>query len=288
LHLRLCILKNSCLKSLRHERIGDLLHVSALDSSFFFVHCFFLSIYISYINIFFLFFLAAVCLLLASKVNDPKEFNYHQLLEVRNLLMSKEKKRCQCITRCSVQDLKQMVESCTHFVEPEPVTPAPVPTPITQQTKLKRRDHSSILAGPGYIVSPGEPIPVLYLQHQQQQLEENGTSTTAATASTNSTGSPPEPIRKLRMQPTFASLKAVAASELPISAADRNSAIVPDESAITDEMLLAEDSSSMFSPAVSTIGVGAPSSEGFGQSRRVSMSSSSTARDDGGLHRIGE
>ncbi|KAJ3018493.1 UNVERIFIED_CONTAM: hypothetical protein HDU68_011134 [Siphonaria sp. JEL0065] len=184
--------------------------------------------------------------------------------------------------RCSVQDLKQMVESCTHFVELDPPTPAPVHTPISQQTKLKRRGHSSILAGPGYIVNPGEPVPVLFLQQQQQQqLEENGAA--AATSSVNSTGSPPEPIRKLRMQPTFASLKAVAAGEVPISATagDRNSVLVPGATPTTptttsDDMLLAEDStSSIFSPTVSTVGVGAE------HSRRVSMSSSSTARDDG-------
>ncbi|KAJ3003695.1 UNVERIFIED_CONTAM: hypothetical protein HDU68_005555 [Siphonaria sp. JEL0065] len=175
-----------------------------------------------------------------------------------------------------------MVESCSHFVELDPPTPAPVPTPISQQTKLKRRGHSSILAGPGYIVNPGEVVPVLFLQQQQQQqLDENGAA--AATSSVNSTGSPPEPIRKLRMQPTFASLKAVAAGEVPISAAaaDRHSAVVPGATPTTltttsDDMILAEDStSSLFSPAVSTIGVGAE------HSRRVSMSSSSTARDDG-------
>ncbi|KAJ3004465.1 UNVERIFIED_CONTAM: hypothetical protein HDU68_005096 [Siphonaria sp. JEL0065] len=173
-----------------------------------------------------------------------------------------------------------MVESCTHFVELDPPTPAPATTPISQQTKLKRRGHSSILAGPGCIVNPGEPVPVLFLQQhqQQQQLEENGAA--AAIPSVNSTGSSPEPIRKLRMQPTFASLKAVATGEVPISvaASDGHSALVPRATPTTptttsDEMILAEDS--LFSPAVSSVGVGAE------HSRRVSMSSSSTARDDG-------
>ncbi|KAI9350863.1 hypothetical protein BDR26DRAFT_1003673 [Obelidium mucronatum] len=182
--------------------------------------------------------------------------------------------------RCSVLDLKQMVESCTQFVEQDPPPAAVVPTPNSQQSKLKRRGHSSILAGPGYIVHPGEPLPAVFTQQlPAQPMDESGTTT-----------SPPEPIRKLRMQPTFQSLKALAAgaSSVDLEAMDGLST-VPTKNFVLEE---GQDASAivedpiLLSPAVSTVGVGASSDgagAGFGQSRRVSvsMSSSSTARDDG-------
>ncbi|KAJ3119005.1 hypothetical protein HK100_000481 [Physocladia obscura] len=102
--------------------------------------------------------------------------------------------------RCSVKELKILVESISKFVEDEPHTGSG-PIPISQISRNKRRGLSSILAGPGYILKPGELVPPIF-SHQRRIAEV-------------ATDHPPLPIesnsrKPLRPKPTYSSLRAAA------------------------------------------------------------------------------
>ncbi|ORY47229.1 kinase-like protein [Rhizoclosmatium globosum] len=117
--------------------------------------------------------------------------------------------------RCSVTDLKILVEGCTQFVETDPtaISSSTVPTPSIQQSRLKRHgNNSSILAGPGYIVKPGDSLPAVFTQP--------AASITSGPPVMTHDATPITAVRKgLRTTPTFASLKAVAANGESISEA---------------------------------------------------------------------
>ncbi|KAJ3074055.1 hypothetical protein HDU98_012250 [Podochytrium sp. JEL0797] len=126
--------------------------------------------------------------------------------------------------RCSVLDLKLMVESCTQFVEPDPVsTPAAVPM---EGKKRSSEEQSSILAGPGFIVAPGDPMPMVFVQRMEREAaaaaaaaalvpEDDVEPTTPQDTSTMKRTAP----RTLRAKHTFASLKAVAEGETSLRGA---------------------------------------------------------------------
>ncbi|KAI8620330.1 kinase-like domain-containing protein [Chytriomyces sp. MP71] len=81
--------------------------------------------------------------------------------------------------RCSVNDLKLLVESITHFVETEPISP-PSTSPSTAPSK-RRGNSSSILSGPGWIVKDGETLPAIltFPNTEQPQKQLRGKETLA-------------------------------------------------------------------------------------------------------------
>ncbi|KAJ3250623.1 hypothetical protein HDU77_006480 [Chytriomyces hyalinus] len=174
--------------------------------------------------------------------------------------------------RCSVQDLKLLVESVTHFVEKEATTTTTASSTAksTANNRLKRRGHSSILAGPGYILAPGEPLPMLF------------------SAPTASSSPRKMPHQLLRTKETVSNLKAVAAASSSSAAAAgvdgvETSSVQSDSVAaspfsvsthIVESVVTA--AASLADPAVSAIISNVSESEDL---VRVSMSSSSTVNE---------
>ncbi|KAJ3229398.1 hypothetical protein HDU81_005402 [Chytriomyces hyalinus] len=168
--------------------------------------------------------------------------------------------------RCSVQDLKLLVESVTHFVEKEPTSTAAAASSTAKSTannRLKRRGHSSILAGPGYILAPGEPLPMLF---------------SAPTAS-SSPRKMPQPL--LRTKETVSNLKAVAAAAASSSSGlDGGETLSLQSSPFSVSTHIVESvvtaASALSDPAVSLVVPNVLDSEDL---VRVSMSSSSTVNE---------
>ncbi|KAI8841784.1 hypothetical protein BJ741DRAFT_593287 [Chytriomyces cf. hyalinus JEL632] len=172
--------------------------------------------------------------------------------------------------RCSVQDLKLLVESVTHFVEKEATstTAASSTAKSTANNRLKRRGHSSILAGPGYILAPGEPLPMLF------------------SAPTASSSPRKMPHQLLRTKETVSNLKAVAAASSSSGVAgmdggetlsvQSDSVAASPFSVSTHIVESVVAAASLADPAVSTIISNVSESEDL---VRVSMSSSSTVNE---------
>ncbi|KAJ3232014.1 hypothetical protein HDU81_003341 [Chytriomyces hyalinus] len=173
--------------------------------------------------------------------------------------------------RCSVQDLKLLVESVTHFVEKD-TTPASLPTTAksTANNRLKRRGHSSILAGPGYILAPGEPLPLLF-------------SAPTASSSPRKNSQP-----LLRTKETLSNLKAAvtATTVAAAVAGDAESQIVKTDSAAPSHVSASTHVPEVQpTPAVLTNVsplAGASNEVDADDAGCMSMSSSSTVHEDDG------
>ncbi|KAJ3231444.1 hypothetical protein HDU81_003751 [Chytriomyces hyalinus] len=169
--------------------------------------------------------------------------------------------------RCSVQDLKLLVESVTHFVEKD-ATAAPATTAkSTAHNRLKRRGHSSILAGPGYILAPGEPLPLIL----------------SAPSAISSPRKTPQPM--LRTKDTVSNLKAAVAASSGIGAADGESPTIQSDSVaaspfsvsthVPESVVMA--ASNLADTSVSAL---VSSDADMDDVRRMSMSSSSTMHEE--------
>ncbi|TPX75196.1 hypothetical protein CcCBS67573_g03542 [Chytriomyces confervae] len=170
--------------------------------------------------------------------------------------------------RCSVQDLKLLVESVTHFVEKDTTTPALATTAkSTAHNRLKRRGHSSILAGPGYILAAGEPLPLLL----------------SAPSAVSSPRKTPQPM--LRTKDTVSNLKAAVAASSGIGAADGESPTIQSDSVaaspfsvsthVPESVVMA--ASNLADSSVSALVSNDADMEDAG---RMSMSSSSTMHEE--------
>ncbi|KAJ3131656.1 hypothetical protein HK100_006145 [Physocladia obscura] len=102
--------------------------------------------------------------------------------------------------RCSVKELKVLVESVSKFVEDE-AHPGSGTIQTSQISRNKRRGMSSILAGPGYILKPGELIPSIF--SQQRRTAEVVTDHPPLPGESNSR-------KPLRPKPTYQSLRTAA------------------------------------------------------------------------------
>ncbi|KAJ3402544.1 hypothetical protein HDU80_004967 [Chytriomyces hyalinus] len=176
--------------------------------------------------------------------------------------------------RCSVQDLKLLVESVTHFVEKEATTTTAASSTAksTANNRLKRRGHSSILAGPGYILAPGEPLPMLF------------------SAPTASSSPRKMPQHLLRTKETVSNLKAVAAASSSSAAAAgagmdggetlsvQSDSVAASPFSVSTHIVesVVTAAASLADPAVSAIISNVSESEDL---VRVSMSSSSTVNE---------
>ncbi|KAJ3406097.1 hypothetical protein HDU80_000173 [Chytriomyces hyalinus] len=173
--------------------------------------------------------------------------------------------------RCSVQDLKLLVESVTHFVEKD-TAPSSLPTSAksTANNRLKRRGHSSILAGPGYILAPGEPLPLLF-------------SAPTASSSPRKTSQP-----LLRTKETISNLKAaVTATTVSAVASDAESQIVKTDSAALSHVSISthvpEEIVQQSAVLTNVSPVARASSDAdLDDAGCMSMSSSSTVHEDDG------
>ncbi|KAJ3357695.1 hypothetical protein HDU83_004850 [Entophlyctis luteolus] len=105
--------------------------------------------------------------------------------------------------RCSVLDLKLMVEGVSKFVEDEPIANQLAQQQQLQQQLLRqrRRGRNSILAGPGYILKPGDPFPSF--------IGATAAISPAAESSEHATAVVESPRKILKQKQTYPSLKAV-------------------------------------------------------------------------------